>query len=409
MEQPTIRKSAPNYIYPYQKTLDDLLERAEKREMHGHKRDILALERNLVNRGITLPTRIKHLQVLLMLSKALDKPFREATKPDVEGIVYGIRTNPRYGPWTVHKHLVCIKRFFKWLYEGEDYPDCVRWIKSTVKEKDTRLPESLLTQDEVKSMMQACDNPRDRCLLSLLNELGVRIGELLSITISSIEEGGDHHRIAIQYSKTKPRKLKAIDSRPYIAQWLNEHPTRDPKDKLFTGLGSTNMGKPLAYPACSALIRRIAERANVTKAVNPHSWRHSTATRYANYMTHAQLCYWFGWAQGSRIPSRYIHLSGQDMDSTLDAMRGKISTKKIENTLTMKTCNFCHTENQGINDLCQQCGSSLNLKSILKKEEEEKLFRAEMLGRQKVLEEYIQYQKEKMEKIEKAVLRDTSQ
>lgn len=400
MQTITTPKHERRYIYNYEQQMELLLEKTRNRQGNGHDQDILAFERYLVNTGITLPTRIKHVQVLLTLSKALDRPFREATKQDMEGIVYGVRTNPRYGPWTVHKHIVCFKRFFKWVHDTEDYPECVRWIKSNVKEKDTRLPESLITQEEVRRMLQSCDNPRDRCLLSLLNELGCRVGELLSLTVNSIEEGGDHYRVTIQYSKTKPRKLKAIDSRPYIAQWLNIHPTRNPKDALFTGSGSTNRGKPLAYAACCGLIRKIANRAEVTKAINPHSWRHSTATRYANHMTHAQLCYWFGWAQGSKVPGTYIHLSGQDIDSTLDVMRGKTPTKKIEDTLTSKTCNFCHTENPGMNDLCQKCGSSLNLKSILKREEEEKLFRQELLARQKVLEEYIQYQKKKMEKVE---------
>ncbi|WP_240792460.1 hypothetical protein [Salarchaeum sp. JOR-1] len=50
------------------------------------------------------------------------------------------------------------------------------------------------------------------------------------------------------------------------------------------------------------------------KPVNPHHFRHSRATYLANYLTEAQMCEWFGWARGSRVPGRYVHLSGRDID-----------------------------------------------------------------------------------------------
>jgi hypothetical protein len=46
----------------------------------------------------------------------------------------------------------------------------------------------------------------------------------------------------------------------------------------------------------------------------------SRATYLANYLTEAQMCAWFGWVPGSRVPGRYVHLSGRDIDQAYVSM-----------------------------------------------------------------------------------------
>jgi len=319
-------------------------------------------------------------------------------------MVYQVRSHSAYSPWTVHKHLVCYKKFFKWLHGGDDYPECVKWIKSTVTDKDIRLPDSLITQDEVKRMINACQNPRDQCMLSMLNEMGCRVGELLLIDVKQLEDCGDYFRITIQHSKTLPRKLKLVDSKPFIARWLNVHPRLQGMDSpLFVGLGSKNKNERLEYGACRVLLGKIARRCGVSKAVNPHNWRHSTATRYAKFMSYSQLCHWFGWKVGSKTASIYVHLSGQDLDDVVDEMRGLKPTKKLEDTLASKKCLQCRTENQGINDLCEQCGAALTVSGVLKRESQFQELQAEMRARQQVIEKYMQFQNSRLEQLEKSL------
>jgi len=37
----------------------------------------------------------------------------------------------------------------------------------------------------------------------------------------------------------------------------------------------------------------------------------------ANYLTEAQMNAYFGWVQGSDMPSIYVHLSGRDIDDAI--------------------------------------------------------------------------------------------
>lgn len=32
------------------------------------------------------------------------------------------------------------------------------------------------------------------------------------------------------------------------------------------------------------------------------------------------MCEWFGWVRGSRVPGRYVHLPGRDIDRAYTAM-----------------------------------------------------------------------------------------
>ncbi|MFH1895155.1 MAG: tyrosine-type recombinase/integrase [archaeon] len=386
-------------IHDHRKVLKTYLNRTEEDKLN--KKSILDYYQFIVNDNLSISTQIKHLQVLLAISKQINKPFIEVKKDEMQKIVFKFRTNNSISPWTVHKYLVTLKKFYKWLYQTEDYPDLVKWIKSNVKNSQIKLPENLLSQEEVKKMINVCRNSRDKCILSMLNELGCRIGELLSIDINSMQDSDDYFRVTIQHSKTQPRKLKVIDSRHFIAQWLNEHSTKaEGNAPLFIGIGPENKNERLDYNACRALLRNIAKRAGIHKAVNPHHWRHSTATRYAKFMSYSQLCYWFGWAIGSKTASVYIHLSGQDLDSVVDEMRGKISIKKFEDTLAPKKCTYCHRENPGTNDLCEGCGASLTLNGVFKKEDRMNNFELEMKARQKVVEEYIKFQNEKLQRLE---------
>lgn len=46
----------------------------------------------------------------------------------------------------------------------------------------------------------------------------------------------------------------------------------------------------------------------------------AAATRVLNYLTEAQMCVWFGWVPGSRVPGRYVHLLGRDIDHAYQSM-----------------------------------------------------------------------------------------
>ena len=64
--------------------------------------------------------------------------------------------------------------------------ELVKDIKTTMKNNRKKLPEELLTRTEIKKMVEASDHPRDKAMISLLYEGGLRIGELASLKIKNV-------------------------------------------------------------------------------------------------------------------------------------------------------------------------------------------------------------------------------
>ncbi len=51
-----------------------------------------------------------------------------------------------------------IRKFFRWL--GRE--DIVDWIKIPMRKDSRKLPEDMLSQEEIEKMINACEHPRDK-------------------------------------------------------------------------------------------------------------------------------------------------------------------------------------------------------------------------------------------------------
>lgn len=216
---------------------------------------------------------------------------------------------------TVVDYKQAIKQFWKWLNGGED-PEETKWIRRGPVEHRRILPQSLLTPDDVQALLRACHNTRDRAFIAVLWETGARIGELIDLQVGHIEQTAFGKQVIVS-GKTGSRRLLLLESESYLDAWLEIHPNRRSDAPLWCKIdetqGSTNESISYQYIRLR-ILDRARERTGIEKPVNPHHFRHSRATYLANYFTEAQMCSWFGWSPGSRVPGRYVHLSGRDID-----------------------------------------------------------------------------------------------
>jgi Phage integrase family. len=86
-------------------------------------------------------------------------------------------------PQTRDTELKILKIFYRRLRTGSlekstPYPSEVAWIKSSIKRNEIKEPE-ILADDEVKRMIDAANNLRDKAFIAVLYEGGFRIGEIL--------------------------------------------------------------------------------------------------------------------------------------------------------------------------------------------------------------------------------------
>ena len=323
--------------------------------------------------GIGKPRVIKYVRTLRQLAEWLKKDFDKVTKQDVERVVTTIQRRDDYSEWTKKDFNVALKKFYKWLKgNGEDYPPEVKWLKTRPNMSKVKLPgqDSLLTQEDIKKLVESTDHPRNKALISLLYESGCRVGEVASLQINNVafdEKGA----VLTVMGKTGARRIRIVSSVPHLLTWINSHPLRnDNKSPLWINVGAINNRKHMRYGAIRSVLEDIFKKAGIKKRFNPHIFRHSRATFLANFLTEAQLKVYFGWVQGSDVAGTYVHLSGRDTDQKILEINGMAQEKeKKKDELKPKICPRCSTLNSHESNYCSRCSSILDTETALKEQE----------------------------------------
>lgn len=358
-------------LYHYKKRLKHKVERIKNLPYipKKSKAKIIEFQEDCIADGIGAARILRYLDDLPKIVLFLKKDFEKATEKDIKKIVRKIEeTDLSYSSKLEVKKT--LKKFYKWLNGGEEYPECVKWIKGG-KKNNNKLPEELLTEEEAKKMIAAARTLRDRALISILWESGCRAGEILTLKIKHISFEENLTRILV-YGKTGPRRVPLLDATPYLAEWIENHPFRDnPGSWLWVGIGAVGRDKMMTYPALRKMLSQVGKKAKIKKRTNPHNFRHSRATFLAKHLTEAQMNQYLGWVRGSDMPATYVHLSGRDMDDAILKLRGMEPKKeKVESTLKPKKCPRCELVNKATGRFCTRCGAVLDLETAVSYQDE---------------------------------------
>lgn len=362
----------------FMRKLPEQLPAAEDRKL------ALDFDRFLAAQQLSIGRRANYLIHLVRIREILGKPFKKASRKDIEKVL-AILPSTAKGPLgkdrkrpmserTVVGYKITLKRFYKWLLgNDEEYPENVRWIKTTIKNRGNKLPrDSLLTNEEIEKLIQVCDYDRDRAIVLILAESGIRTGELLSLRIRDVRF--DQYGAIITVSgKTGDRAVRLITSAPALATWLEHHPKRDdPNTSLWVDLKTKYYGMGMTYEGLRAVILRLKKRAGIKKRVHLHGFRHTAATRLSRLLTEAEMKQYMGWVQSSQMAAVYVHLASRDVDKTMLRIHGLITEDEDrERKFTTIKCPRCsHINNPGTK-LCEKCGLPLTFEAA--KEIDEKL------------------------------------
>jgi len=246
----------------------------------------------------------------------------------------------------------------------KEYPSFADWISLHIGRSQKKLPSQseLLTEEDIHKLIQMAEHPRDKAFIFMLWESGARIGELGNLALENI--GFDQHGMVLaMQGKTGSRKIRLVASTAYASAWVKNHPLKnDPKAPLWINIGSVRHHQSMRYDNMRILLKRLFEKAGIRKRFNPHIFRHSRATFMAHHLTEFQMNHYFGWIQGSDMPSTYVHMSGRDVDNAILAMNGVIphETKK-EKHIVPRICPRCEAINSYDCVTCTKCNAILDM------------------------------------------------
>jgi integrase/recombinase XerD len=215
-------------------------------------------------------------------------------------------------PHTVHHYVRVVRQFLTWCrVEG-----------GTVNAKPQlpRLPERVveaLSRDEIERLELAAPTERDKLIIRLLADTGIRVGELCSLEPANIISGSD--RRDFLKIPGKGAKERAVPIAPQLARRLERYQRVRPVDargtRIFLAARRDALGEyaPLTTSGVLQLLRGAADRAGITRRVHPYLLRHSFAVEAVRRgMNPAQLAQLLGHSGLRMIEQVYAHLNETD-------------------------------------------------------------------------------------------------
>lgn len=241
-------------------------------------------------------------------------------------------------------------------------------------------PDDMLTRDEIQELRSAARNNRDLALFDFLIYTGQRASATRTLKIKhlKLEEGqfrlnGNEEGLKGADENGKWRDL--LLSAASLRQWLQTgHPNPDdPEAYVFCPLPSFANGGPfkedrnlsddevaraqMGQSSVYETLRRMKERTDVDRPLNPHALRHNFVTiALRRGVPESAIKHQLGHAPDSRVmESTYAHL--KDSDHIREAREAfDLETEEIESELTPEVCPRCGENPPESAKLCPWCG-----------------------------------------------------
>lgn len=182
---------------------------------------------------------------------------------------------------TIARKLAAIKAFYRFM-TAEGYMDANPAEVVEAGTKGIKLPR-VLSEDEVVRLLNQPDITtaegfRDRTMLEVLYATGMRVSELINITLERVDL---NMKYIIAFGKGSKERIVPLGS--VAAEFLQQY-LEKVRPKLTHAGRNTNIvflafgGHELTRQRFWQIIRAYGRKANINKALTPHILRHSFAT-----------------------------------------------------------------------------------------------------------------------------------
>lgn len=182
---------------------------------------------------------------------------------------------------TIARKLAAIKAFYRFM-TAEGYMDANPAEVVEAGTKGIKLPR-VLSEDEVVRLLNQPDITtaegfRDRTMLEVLYATGMRVSELINLTLDRVDL---NMKYIIAFGKGSKERIVPLGS--VAAEFLQQY-LEKVRPKLTHADRNTNIvflafgGHELTRQRFWQIIRAYGRKANINKALTPHILRHSFAT-----------------------------------------------------------------------------------------------------------------------------------
>ncbi|MCA1700327.1 MAG: site-specific integrase [Actinobacteria bacterium] len=205
-------------------------------------------------------------------------------------------------PRTRNARLGAIHSFYRFAaLSHPEHAHTIARVMAIPTKRHERNTVSYLDLDEIKALLAAPDRAtwlgrRDRALLVLMIQTGVRVSELVGLRVCDVHLGTGAHIRVIGKGRKKRATTLTAETVAIVRQWLTER-RGQPADPLFP----TRQGQPLSRYTVGVVVSKHAATAAArsaslkSKRVTPHTLRHTNAMLLrAKGVDIATIALWLG-------------------------------------------------------------------------------------------------------------------
>lgn len=190
----------------------------------------------------------------------------------------------KYSKNSISRNLSSIRTFYKFLLNKEIVKsNPFKNISNPKKEK--KLP-NFLNYEEIELIFESIDTKtplglRNRCIIEILYDTGIRVSELVNIKISDIDFNEKTINI---FGKGKKERIVYFGY--YLYDILNDYIKNSRiillNNKICDYLILNNRGSKITTRAIEQIVDKVVSEATLKHKVSPHVLRHTFATHMLN-------------------------------------------------------------------------------------------------------------------------------
>lgn len=211
--------------------------------------------------------------------KERGKPAKNAGREDVISFMTSLGRAGLSSRSTA-RNMVAVRMFYRFL-KAEGYIEAIPTENIELPRSFRRLPDTLSPQ-EVEMLLNAPDTKgdkgiRDRAMIELLYATGLRVTELVEITVNRL-----NLEVGFLVAMGKGSKERVVPMGEVAMGWIKDY-IKSARVKILKGRESdylfvTARGSRMTRQGFWKIIKKNAFKAGIYKNISPHKLRHSFAT-----------------------------------------------------------------------------------------------------------------------------------
>ncbi len=242
------------------------------------------LEYIVLERGLSQETRTNYRKDLEEFAEFLHAcgitGFETVTRTDILEFLRYQRDELEMAERTIARHLSAIRSFFRYLTLAHVIPQDITVIMTAPKIWQS-IPE-VLSEAEVNALLAAYNSTdaislRNRAILEVMYASGLRVGEVASLKMSSIDAESGIVRVIGKGNKERiiPIAQRAIDA---VDRYLRSGRKEIDKTGKAPQLFLNTRGGKMTRSGIWKIVNDARVMAGINRRIHPHTLRHTFAT-----------------------------------------------------------------------------------------------------------------------------------